>query len=238
MTLQARCEVVIDLLGRHADLQVQQKKADEWEARRRELAEPGDMLASLVEQARLLVNAGILAPKQVPPLVALGNRATTILEAFRQDTGTLTKGQGYALLKRQIESLRDKFSELVNKTWKEFIDKQVPVMDQTILERYMESGQYQTQIDQINQLQTSVAKEKQRLPTSREGLDALLEQIAALSNAHSQLQGIQLPEEVMLFLREAKTSRGAKLDRLTPVVLDWLRENGSSANFKIVQCKS
>lgn len=233
MTLIEKCKELDVLLHSHKTMVADHEKAKSMEERRRELVALNGELAGRMAKARVYLEGSVLVREGLPPLAALKDKVQPVLENFRTDPFSITRGKTYNALVKFAEVLAEKFDKALNDAWVIFFKNQVPYVDNGLLARYQESGQFKDKILNICRLLDVANRYKGSPPATKEELDDFLAQSKALRDECSELQEANLPEDVLAFFRAANSTRGASLSLLTSSVSEWLREHGMFETFRI-----
>jgi hypothetical protein len=119
-------------------------------------------------------------------------------------------------------------------TWQKYVDALIPPQKTDLLDTLALVPVLRSDAGKIRQLYTEVSERRQRLPQSTSDFERLQAIPYELANLWQRFGGDIIPGEVLNFLRSASSQNGARLDQLTPTVLDWLREHNLERSIRIV----
>lgn len=225
-TARAKIEKLAEL-GTHQDLaQAMETRADQFVAH-------AERLRPLWRVAKGLIKREYHIERQAANAKSLNMQLGQILVVAEEtpemlaDPATLRDVGGF--VGRLVDSLQRSCAQ----AWAEYRRSRDMRVDDAVLSVLGELPAFSHQVSRIRGLRSRLM-EWRDLPKSGEDLDAFDALADALQATWTSISGEGIPDEVMQFLREAGSGDGARLERVTPAVMDWLRDNGIEGSFHVV----
>lgn len=233
MLLIEKCESMSELLERHKTMKKDQLAAQSLEERRKELAKVRDDFISYIDKINIFLQSNVLRHKDLPTLNPLTDKVKLVLDAFLEDASKITKGRLYYDLSKRAENLGSKIEKTLQSAWARFYKLHVIDIDNNLLNKFRESGQFQNEISNVNSLHSTLTILKNRPPYTIDGLEEFISSSEELRDEYNNIQGTDLPDDVAIFLRAASSPKGAGLELLTPSIRNWLESNKMFNKFRV-----
>jgi hypothetical protein len=234
-TLLQRCQVLdtklksLTLAKRHADdHRLIQQRTQEWKD------QSGNLKVLMSRTACLALAADdvkVVSSKRA----ALRQNAGTILARLKQDDdiNELTRDAAWKRLLKSSEGLTEVLDAAGRKAWSAYLEEQGTLEDLAALR--LRTPPTPQNDEALRAYQASYAAyqviARLSLPRTEEDLKLLTTHVAACRQAFSLLT-FDLPAEVMRFF-EVINAGTATLAQVTPLVLEWLTEQGYLGRFRV-----
>lgn len=201
---------------------------------RSDLEQPAAELSRALEQFALLKGSGIETPEP-SSLATARKRAATLVERFKEErkAATLKKGSGWSNLLKEIKAASIEVSSAIERSWKEYRQNVFTGEAPSLVKgRIAFTPANNAAFRAYEELHRAFRSEFEKVPADKAAIERVKYLAARLSETAKAFD-FDVPADVKRFLEAIQTG-GAKLDLLTDAVLEWLKENNASDNYRIV----
>ena len=201
--------------------------------RKQDLGPVRDQLRSAADGLQPLNARGVQYEKYP---TADQNKAQDRLAKMRETLATapkdITKGRDFTTLKNGLEKLASDMVEMAATSWKSYVVREQPAVDQAQLGQYRRS--HAVAVREIEDLVTSTKRLARKPPLNEEDMSLLETKWERIRELVRSLPKASTEPAVNTFIDAANERGGAELDLLTPEVLQWLMEEGMLDKFRII----
>jgi len=226
-----RCEHLCERIAERKRLRQNEAQLKRFQQVRTLLTERAVQLAELVQIRRALRDAGIgsesVANEAIGLLgqvVGLRKRFTATPEALIEETEVQVVTLGDSL-----KSCAAALEGVLKVAWTGYAASRIPATNPAVLDALKPA--FPARVLEIRQKSDRVAEAAGRLPRTSEAIQAFEADAASLNEAWAQLDGGEVPQAVLAFLRATAGEQGAPLSMLTADVRGWLIGKGIADSF-------
>ena len=200
-----------------------EKHAEALEDKRQALESYRSKLQAAVESAAVLVKNGCLKSDALPDPQKLDEALESIVEAFTDDLGSITRGRNFTTLSGHLETITEELRGGTTRAWKEEVST-APKINESLLSMIGQLRDQRTAVGELRIASAELADVSKTPPANqtewtdyRKLKNFVKEKVAELNADH-------FPKSVLEFCIAAQ-SEGAQLSMLTEDVRAWLEEN-------------
>jgi hypothetical protein len=206
--------------------QADEAKAQQFEKRRRELAELRERMEEFALPAGVLARNGNVLPEDLPDSKELEDLLPKLLLKARQEAPEdFTKGSDYSRFRKRLEAQNTELESLVGEAWKRFL-AELPQVNEKLLDDIATIPGQESAVRQVRQLKSELPTASTRPPKVDDELKDILKRAEALRARLAELSDTHYPPAVRQFLRAAQQPGGAALTLFTDEVRQWLEARG------------
>jgi hypothetical protein len=207
------------------DLADRGRRLDRAEAlgtRRIELDPLLQRLRPIVATFRVLTEHGVTVSVPERALRTAGERVRQLRESLSAPSDSPLGNSRFVPVVAQVERAADELNAAVVAAWRAHVDSRRPRVDRHVLDVLRGLEGFETDARGIESRLTAIDAALSTLPRTTQDITALEKNIAEIDRIWRNLEGDNVPVDVLAFLRDAGT-RGAMIDQLTENVREWLR---------------
>jgi len=138
-----------------------------------------------------------------------------------------------AVLLNPMKQLPSTVKAAITSEWTAWAHGQIPAINDDLIGVLASISSMKIKVERIRALKRTALEIANRLPSSKNDVDAFTVCMKDLRQAWDALAGGEIPKEVINFLRIAGSSQGADFDQLTPNVQKWFREHELEKTLRI-----
>ena len=233
MNLLERCQTANAKIAALVEAKKAKEVADNIRKRVSDLSDASESLLDYSGRATVLLDAGILKTTELIDDSKLAHQLTEMRQKLTQDPSSITSGNPSPVnkWKRAMVKYAVAITKIADATWDEYVNEITPKVDSKLLKQYRDTS-YADLVAEL-EANSKIAKKQSKLPPVDAA--ALNELKNTWNEIRSGLADLPVTEdpEVRAFLLAVGSEDGAAIELLSPVVIEWLRENGMSDQFCI-----
>ena len=123
--------------------------------------------------------------------------------------------------------------EAADQAWRRHVRQQLPEVRGDLLDALTRVPALRSKVERFRVLRERALAGSERTPTTDAEFNAVELLVKHCNQAWRELDSEGIPKEVLIFLREAATPRGASLSKLTPTIVSWLEANNLAEAFGV-----
>ncbi|XXX76047.1 hypothetical protein WMF30_51200 [Sorangium sp. So ce134] len=234
-TLAVRAESLVSDVQKLSQLKEAAHRLKEYQQRRERLQR---VLAGLQPPARfvaLLAERGIdIAPAAIP--TSLGEviaQATALAERYAADPAVVLGGDFPALLKT-LTAAQEQLAWRARASWKDYSGPIARAVSKELLDALERIDSFRKTVQRIRSHQTVIEQLAAKDWVEQADLDRFSSLVEQRTMAWDELEaGGAIPDEIVEFLKQCNKG-GARLDTVKSETVEWLRNRGIVACFRVV----
>lgn len=231
--------------AQHLSLEVRElnglkKRAEQaalLEKRANDLEAPATQLRQLDPSIAVLLDLGERASFENQTVAALKSRINDLQSRYLLDKNVMLdpfpKEDIRFVLNRALEQLPSKSTIVLLEAWANWARRQLPPVDDEVLTLLEKITALREAVLAVKRLKQEAHLLSSSLPPDKDATVRLTSLATAIGETWHNLTGDGVPPAVLAFLRKAISIDGAKLQDMSPEVLDWMSEHSLSNSLRI-----
>jgi len=192
------------------------------------------ILAGTIERLRLFRDQGfsVTTPDKAD---AARKTLRTLRERFSRDYRAehLTRGRQWTLLNDQIQETCKELDSSLRTEWRRFVDSAYSGDSPDHVSSVLAATESNLRnLESYRHTYSTLSEYRRKVPASREDFTQVRELARTLGEIYDRFD-FSVPDDVKRFL-QAVAGGGAGLELLTHTVLDWLHEQNTAGQYRIV----
>lgn len=222
--LRAEAEDLRGQIARYRLLREGQSQTRGFVTRAESLHGPAEELAPLLVNLRLFRRHSVSFPSTLPAARTLADLLATIAEEFQADRSSILapSQERKAIFWDPLRLYPGRLAAVLREAWSARVGEALPAIPDDLLAVLGAVPGMENGVARIRELQWQAQALTSTLPRTDAELERPAKLAADIAAEWNQLSGGDVPESVLMFLREA-TAGGAAFADYVPEVRDWMR---------------
>lgn len=205
--------------------------------RAEQLCEPAELLRIQVQRLAVFREYGVAVSLPRARARDLLDHTQRIHAAFQSDPNSLFREPDDSSFKYdyllRLESLSQKVSEEIAIAWKKHLAHLAPIPHEDLLDVLSEVPGFSRHVEDIRSTQRTLTEAQAQVPQSSEEIVQGFKTAKRLSLLWEELTSDEITPEILEFVREAVSSRGARLSSLSDPVKEWLEKHRLYGDLRV-----
>jgi DNA repair exonuclease SbcCD ATPase subunit len=227
------CRALLDNLDDFEAAGDVRTQLEDLEARKEELRKLNESLLHVINRAWSLLRRNLVGKEQLPDLAPKIETVRQVRKIFIKNPRRMTEGKTYNNMIEQLDEAVEKLRSITLNAWEDFCKAELKTTPLEMLSTYEDEPQFKSAVEKIKTLSKSLARVHRDVPSNEEAIVEIENQLSELRNAWASLPNQD--QEVKNFIEAANSLNGAELNKLTPKVQAWLRQNQMYESFRIMR---
>lgn len=190
-----------------------------------------EMTALMTSRAALESRGYDAAPSVTAIRVAV-EALRSVQNRIATDAGVAADPTVLAPLFTALNRLANELRSELTTAWRQYASARIPALSSDVLDVLRKISDLRPQVTRVEQRLRELEQRREQLPSQPEEIASFEASVEEVEGLWHSLGGDSLPSEVLQFLQEAGTA-GAALERLSPAVIEWLRNHNLWTAFRI-----
>jgi len=233
--IQERADSLVTLIEHQGELRNQLHLLDGFRSQSDAVKIVARRVEELLTVWRLFGHRGIRGASVPPNALTLQNNLEELRASFSADPTYILGPNRLAAVKNAVPAFAVSFEQELLSAWGNYGISRRPPVNQEVLSVLASVAALRRQVDRVTVGFRDLDERLTRLPVTEVEIDQFDRKAAEVTAAWNELDSDHLSPDVLLFLKEAGSLRGADLDRVTEQVLQWLQQHNLTGAFRIRQ---
>ncbi len=210
------------------------KNATAYQDRCEKLVALADRLALAFNTYQLLATSGIESfDANLSYMQDVKTYVEQMREQFRKQTNWGTESHVLTELQRKAQHLIDSLNKQAFMAWSRYIDNNRPPIQMNLLSTLQNIHGFKENASQIVKLIENMEQLKNDLPKSQATIESVQIISRLIMQAWTTIGAEDIPEEVLIFLKQAASPGGVTLEAFNESIREWLVQHRLTAHFSI-----
>lgn len=194
------------------------------------------MLEQEVQKVVALQNCGFAAEISAATVQSLQMTLASLAEKAKENPGYIVdtfRAKEASSFFDALDNLSESFRTQTSNYWQRYVQSSIPDTDDELLSSLARIPEFRATVNDLKKSADFIRHNKNYIPTNSQQVASLKQAAQKLDTLWKQLHTTNVPQDVLVFLKESSSATGASLELLTPVTHKWLMEHGLISKFRI-----
>lgn len=229
--IQERIRQLPQLIETRTQLKKQSDQLGAFTSRRKQIEELQARIERLTATATLL-HRECIGKFSAGTAESIGRLVAEFRTAYSAEPDTAL-AKSFTQMQEKLVRILEPLEKSQAEAWRNYAAERLRTFPEELLSILQKIPTFAPTVNEVRNRATALSQKSKILPRSTEEFDAFLRALRDIDEVWRRLGSDNVPSEVVAFLREAVSQRGASLDLLTDSVRTWLTSHQVNSAFRI-----